>query len=86
MQMSSLATWLIVLGFVLLASGVVLRTIVMMRSSDATAPEAGALHGRALIAQYRRLFPRSLALLATRWLLISGTVLLLAGLSVEFSH
>jgi uncharacterized membrane protein HdeD (DUF308 family) len=84
--MASSATWLMVIGIVLLVTGVVLRTIVMMRSSDASAPEANALHGRELVSQYRRLFPKSLAPLITRWLLISGTVLLLAGLSVEFSH
>jgi len=84
--MSSTATWLIVLGFVLLATGVVLRTILMMRSSDAASPQGGALHGRQLVSQYRRLFPKSLAPLLTRWLLVSGTVLLLAGLSVELSH
>ena len=84
--MASTAPWLIIVGFVLLITGVVLRTIIMMRSSDATFPEANSLHGRELLSQYRRLFPKSLALLVTRWLLISGTVLLLAGLSVEFSH
>ena len=84
--MASSATWLIIVGFVLLATGVVLRTIVMMRSSDAAAPEANVLHGRELVSQYRRLFPKSLAPLVTRWLLIGGTILLLAGLSVEFSH
>ncbi len=30
--------------------------------------------------------PKSAAPLVTRWLLISGTILLLAGLAVEFSH
>ena len=84
--MASTATWLIIVGFVLLAAGAVSRTIVMMRSSDATAPEANVLHGRALVSQYQRLFPKSLAPLVMRWLLISGTILLLAGLSVDFSH
>lgn len=83
--MSSTATWLIVIGFVLLVTGVVLRAVIMMRSSDAAAPGT-PLHGRALVSQYRHLFPRSMAPLLTRWLLIGGTVLLLAGLSVEFAH
>ena len=84
--MTSTATWLIVAGFVLLVVGVVLRTIVMMRSSDATAADARPLHGQELVAQYRRLFPKRSAPLVTRWFLVSGTVLLLAGLGVEFSH
>ncbi len=84
--MALTATWLIIIGFVLLAAGGVLRTIVMMRSSDAIAPQANTSHGRELVSQYRRLFPKSPALLVTHWLLISGTVLLLAGLSVEFSR
>ena len=84
--MASTATWLFIVGFVLLVAGIVLRTVVMMRSSDATAPDAPPLHGRELIAQYRRLYPQRSAPLVTRWFLISGTVLLLAGLGVEFSH
>lgn len=84
--MASTATWLIIIGFVLLVTGVVLRTIVMMRSGDAAAPGGNVLHGRELVSQYRRLFPKSLAPLITRWLLISGIILLLAGMSVEFSR
>ena len=84
--MGSTATWLIIAGFVLLVVGFVLRTVMMMRSSDATAPESRSLHGRELVAQYRRLYPKRSTPLLTRWCLIGGTVLLLAGLSVEFSH
>ena len=84
--MALTATWLIITGIVFLAVGVVLRTVMMMRSSDATAADARPLHGRELVAQYRRLYPKRSTPLVTRWLLISGTVLLLAGLSVEFSH
>ncbi len=84
--MASTATWLIIIGFVLLVVGFVLRTVIMMRSSDATASNARTLHGGALIAQYRRLYPKRSAPLVTQWFLISGTVLLLAGLGVEFSH
>jgi hypothetical protein len=81
--MASTATWLIIAGFVFLVLGLVLRTVMMMRSSDASPPETHTLHGRALVAQYRRLFPRSAVPLLTRWCLIGGTVLLLAGISVE---
>jgi len=84
--MASTATWLIVIGFVLLMAGIVLRTVMMMRSSDAAAPDAPPLHGRELLAQYRRLYPKRSTPLVTRWFLISGTILLLAGLGVEFSH
>ena len=84
--MASSATWLIIIGFVFLVVGVVLRTVMMMRSSDATAADARPLHGRELVAQYRRLYPKRSTPLVTRWLLISGTVLLLAGIGVELSH
>jgi hypothetical protein len=84
--MATTATWLIVIGFVLLATGVVLRTVVMMRSSDATDPDHRALHGRQLVGQYRRLFPGSPTPLIARWLLVGGSVTLLAGLSVQLSR
>ena len=84
--MATTATWLIVIGFVLLTAGVVLRTVVMMRSSDATDPDHRALHGRQLVGQYRRLFPGSPAPLITRWLLVGGSITLLAGLSVQLSR
>ena len=81
-----MASTLIVIGFVLVLTGIVLRTIMMMRSIDAPATGTHPLHGRELVAQYRRLYPKRSTPLVTRWLLISGTVLLLAGLGVEFSH
>ena len=81
--MASTAAWLIVSGFVFLVLGFVLRTVMMMRSSDAAHPTASALHGRELLRQYRRHFPRSPTPLLARWCLIGGTVLLLAGISVE---
>jgi hypothetical protein len=84
--MATTATWLIVIGFVLLTTGFVLRIVIMMRSSDADAPDHRALHGRELVGEYRRLFPGSPTPLITRALLTSGTVLLLAGLSVQFSR
>lgn len=84
--MASTATWLIIVGFTLLITGFVLRTVIMMRSSDSTGPHMQPIHGRELVAQYRRLFPKSSTPLLTRWLLISGTVLLLAGLAIDLSH
>ncbi len=84
--MTSTATWLIIAGFVFLVIGFVLRTTMMMRSSDATAQSTRVLHGRALLTEYRRLFPGSATPLLTRWLLIGGTVMLLAGISIEASR
>ncbi len=84
--MAATATWLIIVGFLLLATGFILRTVLMMRASDATTSNMRALHGRELVAQYRRLFPRSSTPLLTRWALIGGTVLLLAGVCVQYSR
>ena len=80
------ANWLIVAGFVLLVLGFTMRTILMMRSSDAVAPGLRVLHGRELLRHYRRSFPRSATPLLTRSILTGGTVLLLAGLAAEFSR
>ena len=80
------ANWLIVTGFVLLVLGFVMRTFMMMRSSDATAPGAPVLHGRSLVKQYRTAFPRSVAPPLTRSLLLAGTVLLLAGVATQLSR
>jgi len=80
------ANWLIISGFVLLVLGFVLRTAMMMRSSDATTPEARVLYGRELLRQFRSSFPRSATPMLTRSVFIGGTVLLLAGLAAEFSR
>lgn len=80
------ATWLIILGFVVLGAGIVLRTVLMMRSSDATPREAGPLHGRALIQQYRKLFPQSPAPRVTQAVLICGMVMLCAGVAAKLAH
>ncbi len=79
-------TWLIITGIFLVMSGLVLRTILMMRSGDATPGEAGVLYGRELVRQYRRLFPHSAAPWITRCLLIGGAALLLAGFGVELAR
>ncbi len=80
------ANWLIIAGFVLLALGFILRTVMMMRASDATSPEAPVLHGRELLQKYRSTFPRSATPLLTRSVLVGGTVFILAGLAAEFAH
>ena len=84
--MSAAGTWLIIAGVLLLTSGLVLRTALMMRSSDGTPPGARVLHGRELLQQYRQLFPQSRAPALTKWLLLGGVASLLAGLAVEFAR
>ncbi len=76
-------TWLIVLGIIVLVTGTVLRTILMMRSSDATPREARPLHGRELIRQYRRMFPHSRAPRVMQAVLLCGAVMLCAGVAVK---
>ncbi len=80
------ATWLIIAGFILLIAGFVLRTILMMRSSDATPREARPLHGRELIRQYRQMFPHSPAPRITQAMLIGGLVMLCAGVAVKLAR
>jgi hypothetical protein len=84
--MSAAATWLIIAGVLLLTSGLVLRTALMMRSSDGTPPGARVLHGRELLQQYRQLFPQSRAPGLAKWLAFAGVVLLLSGLGVELAR
>jgi hypothetical protein len=80
------STWLIILGLVLSTTGMVLRTLLMMRSSDATPRETRPLHGRELIRQYRQLFPHSPAPKVTQAALLCGVVMLCAGVAVELAH
>ncbi len=84
--MANAATWLIVLGFLLLVLGFVLRTFLMMRSSDASPAGGGALHGRDLLRQHRVLFPQSPIPLLMRSALLSGVLLLIVGVSIELSR
>jgi uncharacterized membrane protein len=84
--MATAATWLIIAGILLLIMGVALRTVVMMRSSDATPSGARALHGRQLLQQYRNMFPRSRAPGLALWLALAGLLLLLSGLAIEFAR
>ncbi len=80
------ANWLLISGFVLLVLGATLRTIMMMRSSDASAPGARVLHGRELLRQYRTAFPRDTTPLLARGAWVSGAVLLVAGLAAQISR
>ena len=76
-----MTTWLIVSGIVLVIVGFVLRTILMMLSSDATPSEGRVLQGRELLRQYKTLFPKSTLPLVMRSAMISGAVLLLVGVT-----
>jgi len=84
--MTRAETWLIIAGFLLMVSGLVLRTILMMRSSDATPRGARVLHGRELLRQYRQLFPHSATPRLTQSALLCGAALLLAGMGLEIAR
>jgi hypothetical protein len=77
--MANAATWLVVFGFLLLVLGLVLRTALMMRSSDVTSAGGRVLHGRDLLRQYRVRFPKSPMPLLMRAALLAGLLLLAAG-------
>jgi uncharacterized membrane protein len=72
-DMATTATWFTLAGFILLVLGLVLRTVVMMRSSDATSSAGRVLYGQAL--------PR-----LARSLILSGVLVLLAGIGLEISR
>jgi hypothetical protein len=84
--MAAIATWFTVAGFLLLVLGFVLRTVVMMRAGDASPSHGRVLYGHALLLQHRRLFPKSPMPLLARSLILSGVLLLLAGIGMEISR
>jgi uncharacterized protein (DUF2252 family) len=82
--MNSTADWMVVVGFVLTLTGITLRVVVMMRSSDLNPATSSPLVGRALVRAYRAAKPSS-KLPWVMWLSISaGLVLLIAGMLLEF--
>jgi hypothetical protein len=81
--MSSKADWMVVAGFLLAATGVALRTFMMMRSSDAHPAHVAAKGGRELLRSYSTTFPKSRIPLAMMITLSVGLVLLIAGLLLE---
>ncbi|HZM10882.1 MAG TPA: hypothetical protein VFC15_11795 [Candidatus Limnocylindrales bacterium] len=81
--MSSKADWMVVAGFLLAATGVVLRVFMMMRSSDAHPAQGAAKEGRELLRSYGTTFPKSRIPLLMMVMLSVGLVLLLAGLLLE---
>ncbi|HEY4933325.1 MAG TPA: hypothetical protein VII23_17320 [Terriglobales bacterium] len=81
--MSSKADWMVVAGFLLAATGMVLRVFMMMRSSDAHPAHVAAKGGRELLRSYSTTFPKSRIPLAMLISLSIGLVLLIAGLLLE---
>ena len=81
--MGSKADWMVVAGFVLAATGVVLRVFMMMRSSDTYPAHVAAKGGRELLRSYSTTFPKSRIPLAMTATLSLGMVLLIAGLLLE---
>jgi len=82
--MNSTADWIVVAGFLMAVLGVALRTLIMMRSSDAHPANAPSLTGGDLVRAYRVTNPRS-GLPSMMWASLSaGLVLLIAGLLLEF--
>lgn len=84
--METAVTWLIIAGVLLLITGLALRTMLMMRSSDATPSGARVLHGRELMQQYRAMFPRSRAPGLAIGLVLVGLLLLLIGFAAEIAR
>jgi ABC-type spermidine/putrescine transport system permease subunit I len=80
--MNSKVDWMVVAGFLLTVLGVVLRTVLMMRSSDAK-PANVMTTGREMLRSYSTVFPRS-RLPVVMWTSLSiGMVLLIAGVLLE---
>jgi len=83
--MTKAATWLVISGFLFLALGLVLRTVLMMRSSDATPVGGRILYGGELVRQYRIRFPASPMPLLARSTLLAGLAALAAGIAIDLS-
>ena len=82
--MNTKADWIVVVGFFLTVSGAVLRTVIMMRSSDARPANATPLVGGDLVRSFRVSKPDSW-LPRLMWAsLCTGLVLLIVGFLLEF--
>lgn len=84
--MANAATWFVVLGFFLVVLGFVLRTILMMHSSELTVSGGRVLHGRELLREYRKRFPGSTMPLLISIVLFGGLMLLMAGVAIEMAR
>ena len=82
--MNSTADWMVVAGFLLAVTGLAIRIVVMMRSSDANPATSSPLAGRDLVRAYRVANPAS-KLPLVMWAAISaGLILLIAGWLLEY--
>ena len=82
--MNSITDWTVVSGFLLAGFGLLLRIILMMRSSDAQPVSQGAKDGRDLLRSYGNRFPKSRLPLLMWTSLSTGLILLIAGFLLEF--
>lgn len=81
--MNTKADWLVVVGFLMALFGAALRTILMMRASDARPANQVPLSGSALLRDFRTVNPQSKLPLVT-WVSVSaGLILLIAGVLLE---
>ena len=81
--MSSASDWIVAAGFLLAVTGLALRIVIMMRSSDTNAVTAAPLVGKNLVRGYRATHPSS-KLPLIMWLSIAiGLVLLITGFLLE---
>jgi hypothetical protein len=81
--MSSTADWMVVAGFLLAITGVALRVVVMMRSSDQHPATAIPPVGKALVRSYRANNPSSKLPLVMWFMISAGLILLIAGMLLE---
>lgn len=82
--MSTKADWIVVAGFLLVMTGVGLRVVMMMRSSDARPANVTPLAGGDLVRAYRMANPSSWLPRIMWTSLCAGVVLLIAGFLLEF--
>lgn len=82
--MDSQADWILVAGFLLAAFGIILRVVLMMRTTDSYPLHATPASGRSLLRAYKDSHPSS-KLPHVMWISIAaGFALLLAGFLLEF--
>lgn len=74
-----MADWLITLGFFAVMAGILLRTIAMMRASDAGGLRDTGHYGGALVRAYCKYFPRSPLPLIAKLLTAVGMIAAIAG-------
>ncbi|HZD31391.1 MAG TPA: hypothetical protein VE779_06995 [Candidatus Angelobacter sp.] len=82
--MTTSIDWIVVAGFLLAVTGLALRVVIMMRSSDTRAGSKPPLVGGDLVRAYRTANPASW-LPRIMWASICvGLILLIAGFLLEF--